>query len=206
MSDYDRDAWEDRWTRALGTHGDRLAERPPNAHVTGELADLPPGRALDAGCGHGSESLWLAARGWQVTGIDFAAAALAYARSSAEAMGPDTSRRVDWVEADLGTWTPEREVYDLVVCLYVHVAGAVEEFAQRMAAGVAPDGTLFMVGHPAVDPATGLPTAAAGQTQVDLEAARAVLDADRWEVLVAEHRLRPAGSGLDAVIRARRRA
>ena len=93
-----------------------------------------------------------------------------------------------------------------MLCLYVHVAGAVEEFVERMVAGVAPRGTLFLVGHPAVDPATGLPTAAAGQTQVDLEAARAVLAADRWELLVAEHRPRPTGSGPDAVIRARRRA
>jgi hypothetical protein len=64
---------------------------------------------------------------------------------------------------------------------------------------------LFMVGHPPVDPVTGAATAAAGQTQVDLEAARAALDPDRWRLLVAEHRPRPAGSGLDAVIRAQRR-
>jgi hypothetical protein len=64
---------------------------------------------------------------------------------------------------------------------------------------------LFMVGHPPVDPVTGAATAAAGQTQVDLEAARAALDPDRWRLLVAEHRPRPPGSGLDAVIRAQRR-
>src|SRR6185369_11240799 len=81
-----------------------------------------PGRALDAGCGHGSETLWLAARGWQVTAVDFAATALAYARSRAEAMGPDVAGRSEWVEADLATWTPRPEEHDLVVCLYVQLA------------------------------------------------------------------------------------
>jgi hypothetical protein len=78
-------------------------------------------------------------------------------------MGPDVAERIDWVEADLATWTPQRDEYDLVVCLYVHVAGSVEEMVQRMATGVARGGTLFVVGHRPIDPATGAATAAAGQ-------------------------------------------
>jgi len=180
MTEYDRRSWEERWSRALREHGDRVAQRPPNAHLTAAAGDLRPGRALDAGCGHGSETLWLAARGWQVTAVDFAATALANARSRAEAMGPDVAGRIDWVEADLGTWTPEPDEYDLVVRLYVHVAGSVEEMVRRMTAGVAPGGTLLLVGHRPVDPATGAATAAAGQVQVSVEAARAALDPGRW--------------------------
>ena len=91
-------------------------------------------------------------------------------------MGPDVAGRIAWVEADLATWTPRRDGYDLVVCLYVHVAGSVEELVQRMATGVASGGTLLLVGHRPIDPATGAPTAAAGQTQVSVEAALAALD------------------------------
>ena len=207
MSAYDQNFWEERWSQALREHGDRVAQRPPNAHLTTELGDMPPGRALDAGCGHGSDTFWLAARGWQVTAVDFSATALAYARSTAEAMGPDIAERIDWVEADLGRWTPRQDEYDLVVSLYVHVAGSVEAMVQRMAAGVGPVGTIFMVGHRPIDPATGAETAAAGQVQVSVEAARAALDPDRWEMLVADERPRSmAGTGIDAVIRARRRA
>jgi 2-polyprenyl-3-methyl-5-hydroxy-6-metoxy-1,4-benzoquinol methylase len=206
MSEYDRDFWEQRWSQALRAHGDRVAQRPPNAHLTGEIGDLRPGRALDAGCGHGSDTLWLAARGWQVTAVDFAATALAHARSTAEAMGPEVAERIDWVEADLATWTPQRDGYDLVVCLYVHVAGSLEEMVQRMATGVARGGTLFLVGHRPIDPATGAATAAAGQVQVSVEAALAALDPGRWQPIVADERPRPmAGTGVDAVIRARRR-
>jgi 2-polyprenyl-3-methyl-5-hydroxy-6-metoxy-1,4-benzoquinol methylase len=204
LSEYDRNSWEERWSQALDEHGDRVAQRPPSVHLTAEIGDLPRGRALDAGCGHGAETLWLAARGWRVTAVDFAATALAYARSRAEAMGPEVAGRIDWVEADLATWTPRRDAYDLVVCLYVHVAGSVEEAVQRLAAGVAPGGTLLLAGHRPFDPATGAATAAAGQVQVSVEAALAVLDRDRWELLVAAERPRRiAGTGVDALIRAR---
>ncbi len=172
-----------------------------------EVADLRSGRALDAGCGHGSDTLWLAARGWQVTAVDFAATALDAGRSRAEAMGPALSERIEWVEADLETWAPRPDAYDLVVCLYLHAAGSVEELVQRLAAGVARNGTLFLVGHRPIDPATGAATAAAGQVQVSVEAAFAALDPDRWELVVAEDRPRlQAGSGVDAVILARRRS
>ena len=205
MSDYDRHSWEARWSQALDTHGDRVAQRPPNAHLTLEIGDLRPGRALDAGCGHGAEALWLAARGWRVTGVDFAATALSYARSSAEAMGADVAERIDWVEGDLAIWTPQQEAYDLVVSLYVHVAGSVEEFVQRMAAGVARGGTLFLVGHRPVDPSTGAATPAAGQVQVSVEAVLAALDPGEWQPIVAEERRRSVhGTGVDAVISARR--
>lgn len=205
MSEYDRDFWEERWSQALREHGERVSQRSPNAHLTSELGDLPPGRALDAGCGHGSDTLWLAARGWHVTAVDFAATALSYARSTAEAMGPDIAERVEWVEADLATWRPSPDAYDLVVSLYVHIAGSVEEMVQRMAIGVVPGGTLLLVGHRPADPATGAATAAAGQVQVSVEAARAALAPEQWDLVVTEDRPRSAASsGVDAVVLARR--
>jgi SAM-dependent methyltransferase len=201
----DRDFWEGRWSQALREHGDKLAKIPPNAHLTGALAGLRPGRALDAGCGHGAETLWLAARGWRVTAVDFSATALGHARSTAEAVGADVAGRVEWVEGDLATWLPQAGHYDLVVCLYVHVAGSVEEMVQRMAAGVGPGGTLLLVGHRPIDPATGAPTPAAGQVQVSVEEAVRALGNDGWELLVAEDRPRAAaGTGVDSVVCARR--
>jgi SAM-dependent methyltransferase len=204
---YDREFWERLWARTLSEHGDRVAQRPPSHHLTAELADLSPGRALDAGCGHGSDTLWLAAHGWRVTAVDFSAAALAQGRSMAAAAGEEIAERIEWVEADLGAWTPEPAVYNLVVSLYVHVAGSVEEMVRRLASAVSPGGTLFLVGHQPIDPATGEPTPAAGQVQVSVDAAASVLDGDAWDLAVAEERPRAAaGSGVDAVIRARRQS
>ncbi len=62
-----------------------------------------------------------------------------------------------------------------------------------------------MVGHRPLDPKTGAATAAAGQVQVSVESAMAALEPRHWELAVAEERPRTvAGTGVDAVIRARR--
>jgi len=202
----ERSFWETRWEQALREHGDAVAKRPPNARLVAEVAELGPGRALDAGCGHGAESLWLAARGWYVEAVDFSVAALDHARATAEALGEDFAKRIRWVEGDLATFAPEPEAFDLVSCLHVHIAGEPAEFVQRLGRGVAPGGSLFLVGHQPVDPETGSPTAAADQVQVSLNDARAALSADEWDLVVAEERRRESGpSGVDAVIRALRK-
>jgi SAM-dependent methyltransferase len=63
--------------------------------VEGEQA-LPPGRALDIGCGTGAHAVYLARLGWEVTGVDFSATAIRGARSRAV----DT-RGVNFVEGDV---------------------------------------------------------------------------------------------------------
>jgi 2-polyprenyl-3-methyl-5-hydroxy-6-metoxy-1,4-benzoquinol methylase len=202
---YDRTHWEALWAKTLREHPDTVARRPPNAHLTTEIPHLARGRALDAGCGHGAETLWLAAHGWQVTAVDFSASVLAHAAAMANAAGPEIADRITWIEGDLSVWSPARGVFDLVVCLYVHVAGPVDEFVRRMAGGVAPGGTLFMVGHRPVDPATGQRTAAAGQVQVSVEDLTAALDPREWQFVTAEERPRAVpGSGVDAVVLGRR--
>jgi 2-polyprenyl-3-methyl-5-hydroxy-6-metoxy-1,4-benzoquinol methylase len=206
MPTFDQDFWEQLWSNTLRDHADRVASRPPNPHLTAEAANLPRGHALDAGCGHGADTLWLAAHGWRVTAVDFSAAALAHGRSMAEAAGTDVAERIDWIESDISNWAAKPERYDLVVCFYVHVVGSVEDMVRRMANGVAPGGTLFLVGHRPIDPITGAATAAANQVQVSVEAAVTALDSSVWELVVAEEHARAdAGSGVDAVVRARRR-
>lgn len=202
---YDRAYWEELWAKTLREHPEKVARRPPNLHLTTEVAALPPGRALDAGAGHGAESLWLAAHGWQVTAVDFSASVLAHARARAEALGPAIAARIDWLEGDLSVWTPAREQFELVVSLHVHIAGSVAELVQRLASGVAPGGSLLLVGHRPIDPETGKPTGAASQRQVSVEEAVAALDSSRWQLVIAEERRRAiAGSGVDSVIFAQR--
>lgn len=114
----------------------------PIDHVEEELADLPPGRAVELGCGEGRQAIWLASRGWRVTAMDFSAVAVDRERKIAERHGI----HVDWVVADVLDYVPPAPL-DLVMILYLHIHR--DEFAgilRQAAAAVAPGGTLFILG------------------------------------------------------------
>jgi SAM-dependent methyltransferase len=58
---------------------------------------MKPGRALDVGCGSGRDAVYLAKHGWEVTGVDFAEAALSAGRQRAK----QESVEVKWVRGDV---------------------------------------------------------------------------------------------------------
>jgi ubiquinone/menaquinone biosynthesis C-methylase UbiE len=72
----------------------------------------PPMRVLDVGCGTGRHAVALAARGFQVTGVDLSAGMLDQARRAADAAGVE----VEWVRADATQYTASRS-YDAAICL-----------------------------------------------------------------------------------------
>jgi 2-polyprenyl-3-methyl-5-hydroxy-6-metoxy-1,4-benzoquinol methylase len=105
----------DDWNRKHGQAGPLFGVEP-NRFLVAEVSGLPPGRALDVACGAGRNAVWLAERGWSVTGVDFSDVALENARQLAEERGV----AVEWVDGDLRNWQPPGE-YDLVAVLYLHV-------------------------------------------------------------------------------------
>jgi 2-polyprenyl-3-methyl-5-hydroxy-6-metoxy-1,4-benzoquinol methylase len=66
--------------------------------VEGQRAS-PPGRALDIGCGTGTQAVYLARHGWRVTAVEVVERALQRARARGEAAGVD----VDWRKARRGS-------------------------------------------------------------------------------------------------------
>lgn len=70
--------------------GRPLWDTPPpdelQQSIEGDTGALRPGRALDVGCGTGTNVMYLARNGWQATGVDFSAAAIAAARRRAEGL------------------------------------------------------------------------------------------------------------------------
>ena len=138
----DRQQWDERYS---GT--DFQWSVHPNQFVAAELADLPPGRALDLAAGEGRNSVWLAERGWSVTAVDFSRVGLEKGRRLSAARGLGDSQ-VEWVVADLTEYTPAREAYDLVLIAYLQVDAALRaRVLARAAAALVPGGTLLVIGH-----------------------------------------------------------
>ena len=116
----------------------------PNRFLAAEVADLPPGRALDVACGEGRNAVWLAQRGWQVTACDFSQVGL----NKAERLAQERGAAVQWLLADVSAYVPAPAAFDLVAILYLHLeAPTMREVLRHAAAAVAPGGTLLVVGH-----------------------------------------------------------
>ena len=66
-----------------------------------ESGEVTPCRAVDLGCGTGNYAIWLAKKGFQVTGIDFSEKAIDLARRQAERENVSCAFRVgDLIDAD----------------------------------------------------------------------------------------------------------
>ena len=106
-----------------------------------------PGRALDLGCGTGSDVLYLASLGWDATGVDFVPRAIAAARSRAAASGSPASFTV-------GDVTRLREAgvdgqFDLVIdigCYHAIPASRRDAYRDEVAAVTRPGGDLYLAG------------------------------------------------------------
>ena len=128
MSDWDR-----RWAeRGLPT-------QPPAELLLAWRDQLPrTGRALDVAAGNGTQSLWLAAHGLDVTATDASAVGLSLAQEAAQQRGlPLRTHRAD-LEAEglpaalVGPW-------DVITCIhYLQV-----ELFEALRAALAPGGLLL---------------------------------------------------------------
>jgi thioredoxin reductase len=178
---FERAAWEERYS------GDKVWSGRVNVQLQTEATDMAPGRALDVGCGEGGDALWLAARGWEVTAVDFADAALA--RVAEHAAGAGVVDRVTTRRIDVRTFEPDGETWDFVTSQFVHLPdGGMLDVIRRLGSAVAPGGTLLVVGHDPGDLATGLRHG----HQSFMHTADELLPAlgDQWEIEVCESRPR----------------
>jgi SAM-dependent methyltransferase len=187
--------------------GDRIWSGRPNQVLVAEVQDLPPGRALDLGCGEGGDAIWLAGRGWRVTGADVSGVALE--RAARHAADAGVADRIAWERHDLALSLPQGE-FELVNAQYLHSPAEFDRDAvlRRAAALVAVGGRLLVTGHAGVmphRPEVVLPTAAE-------VLAGLALPPETWRVLRAEEHERPGdrpspgGHVLDSTVLALRTA
>ncbi len=112
-----------------------------------EGGSVPVGRALEVGCGTGTNAVWLATKGFEVVALDLAPRAVAMAQARAAATGV----RVDLRAADFLNDPLDLAPFDFVFdrgCFHVFDAATDQDrFAARVAALLAPGGRwLSLVG------------------------------------------------------------
>ena len=139
----DARAWDERYAAS-----DLVWSTTPNQFVATELADLTPGLALDVACGEGRNALWLAARGWEVTAVDFSLTGLDKGRALQSRHEKGRDMHINWVHADVTDHDFGSDVFDLVVIAYLQVPAHERQTVVRRSFGsLTEGGTFFVVAH-----------------------------------------------------------
>jgi SAM-dependent methyltransferase len=125
----------------------------------------PPGRALDLGCGTGTNAVYLARHGWSAVGVDFAGRALAKARRRARDARVSCTFRVGDV-----TRLEVAGPFDLALdigCLHSIAVAGRAGYAAGLARVVRAGGTFLLYAFAPGGPAVGLSRDDVGVTFAD---------------------------------------
>ena len=149
--------------------------RPPRVNpLLAEIAgDLPPGTALDLGCGAGGDALWLARHGWRVTAVDISANAVRRLAGT-----PVTALRMDLAEEFPGG------TFDLVSAQYFHTPFELSRptVLRTAAHALRPGGRLVVVDHGSTAPWSWQQDADTHYPTPAEVFAELALEPDRWQV------------------------
>ncbi|MFV9506120.1 MAG: class I SAM-dependent methyltransferase [Oscillochloridaceae bacterium umkhey_bin13] len=120
---------------------------PPPEIIT--LAEhLPPGRALDLGCGVGRTCMYLAAAGWTVDGVDFVPEAITLAAE--RVAQASMTERVRLFHASVTAMPFLSEPYDLAIdigCMHALTGDDLHAYANEVARLVRPGGLYVLFAH-----------------------------------------------------------
>jgi SAM-dependent methyltransferase len=117
------------------------------------LDNHSPGKALDLGCGTGTNSLTMAENGWQTTGVDFVPRAVRIARRKAHRAGLE--EKVNFQVGDVLSYGFVAGEYDLILdigCFHSFRGDDVRRFAENVALLIKPGGNFLLYAHLKEDP------------------------------------------------------
>ena len=134
MATYD---WAKQWQDLPWSHSE------PTLFLAEICRRRGGGTALDIGCGSGTDSVFLASQGWDVTALDFVPRALEYTEARAAEQGVS----VNSVVADITTWEPPQQYVLILDHGLLHNMDPVRHDAYRetLLKALAPDGEFVFL-------------------------------------------------------------
>jgi 2-polyprenyl-3-methyl-5-hydroxy-6-metoxy-1,4-benzoquinol methylase len=112
----------------------------PSAFLVAMTKDLKPGKALDVAMGQGRNVLYLASKGWDVTGFDIAEEGLKVAQAdAAKSRLAIKTVKAGWDDFDFG-----HEQWDLICFIYTDAPVVDPRFVARVRDGLKTGGLLLM--------------------------------------------------------------
>lgn len=104
---------KERWDHKYGTE-EYIFGKAPIVFLQEHLHLLPKGKTLDIAMGEGRNGVFLATKGFEVTGIDISEKGLNKAQALAKAQGVTIETKV----VDLETYQLPAKTYDVIICTY----------------------------------------------------------------------------------------
>jgi cyclopropane fatty-acyl-phospholipid synthase-like methyltransferase len=114
----------------------------------------PPGRALDLGCGTGTNVITLAEHGWQASGVDFVPRAIRTARRKARRAGVED--RTEFFVGDALSPDSFQGEYDLILdigCFHSFPEEAADPYGRNLSGHLVQGGTYLLYAH--INPGPG---------------------------------------------------
>jgi cyclopropane fatty-acyl-phospholipid synthase-like methyltransferase len=112
-----------------------------------ELIDFlerhPPGRALELGCGTGTNAITMHRYGWEVVGVDISAYAIRKARQKAKAVGA----QIDFILEDVTKLNGVEGTFDLILdigCLHSTLSSSKAAYASNVRKYLRSNGTFLL--------------------------------------------------------------
>lgn len=135
-----------RWDQIYQGRGVKVPVNP-SALVLETTANLQPGAALDIGMGNGRNAIYLARKGWKVTGIDISSEAVKQAQAEAKKLNAPIDASVSRFE-DLPAY---QNRFDVILCMYVQDLAT--KNAKKIMDMLKPGGLLIIEGYHQAAPA-----------------------------------------------------
>lgn len=140
------ESWRLHFNRLYST-GTGAFTREPNAFLARTVEGLAPGTALEVSMGEGRNGVYLATKGWKVSGFDPAEEGLTVARRNAQKLGVS----INAVNATYETFDFGRDRWDLIFFCYAFAPLSDPELVARVRTALKPGG-LVLFEHPMGDP------------------------------------------------------